>query len=184
MNRNRNSVADATGQAYTAEQLWLENVYQTYYKKVYNYLFYRLLDRDVTEELTSSIFIRIVEKHHLYQAEKAQISTWIFTIVKNELISHYRRHKPLQVWDETAAGLDSGQNIEDELIKADEKRQFIAALKTLPERERSMIAMKYYFDMTYEEIAGHSGLTAKNVSVILTRAKAKLRKLCLDDVQG
>lgn len=180
MNKDKKKAEDI-GQADSTGQLWLENVYQTYYKKVYNYLFYRLLDRDAAEEVTSSAFIRIVEKRHLYQEEKAQISTWIFTIAKNELINHYRKRKPLQAWDETAAGLESCQNIEEALIKEDEKRRFLAALRTLPERERSMIAMKYYFDMSYEEIAGQTALTAKNVSVILTRAKARLRSLCLDN---
>ncbi len=72
----------------------LEKLYQEHFSKIYNYFFYQLLHRENAEDLTSCTFLKAAEHISDYNPDKAQISTWLWTIAQNTLIDFYRTQKP------------------------------------------------------------------------------------------
>lgn len=57
-------------------------VYEHYYDYIYNYFYYHTFQREVTEDLTSITFMKVLEKGNLYDEEKAKVVTWLLTIAK------------------------------------------------------------------------------------------------------
>lgn len=159
-----------------------ENMYNIFYPKIYNYIFYRLLNKEVTEDLVSDVFLKVIAKSNTYNNSKSELSTWIFTIAKNVVIDYYRKNKPTSYINEE---IEKGNEkkfvvMQDEFTNTEDKLVLQKALKTLTERERTIIALKYYSGMDYKQIAEHIGkekITPNNISVILNRALKKLKTI-------
>ncbi|MEG1068742.1 MAG: sigma-70 family RNA polymerase sigma factor [Ruthenibacterium sp.] len=158
------------------ETATLTALYEQYYPKIYNYFFYTLLNHDVAYDLTSQTFLKVITKIDSYHADKAKLSTWLFAVAKNTLIDNYRKKK-LQVTslDNLAESGIELKQVEERTVDDDDA--FLSLIQTLSEKEREIIICRFYFDMTYAEIAQNCHLTPTNVSVIISRCIKKLRKV-------
>lgn len=163
----------------------IEEVYEQFFPKVYSYVFYKLLHKEETEDLVSRVFLKIVQNLHRYDARKASIGTWVFTIVDNALIDYYRRRRLNLSIDDEASGVAGALRVDFdaqlEQIAAPERRAVYRVLATLPERERTFIYYKYFERMTNREIARRMGMNESTVGAILSRTRAKLKKRFLDE---
>jgi len=65
-------------------------LYEEYMPKVFRYIHYRVGNRQLTEDLTSTVFEKALVNFKKYSREKASFSTWIFTVARNTVIDHYR----------------------------------------------------------------------------------------------
>ncbi len=165
----------------------LEKLYAEYFPKVYNYIFYRLLHRQETEDLVSKTFIKIVKNIDSYDPKKAQLSTWIITIAANTLRDYYRTRKTnISIDDENFSLHEPSVDFQEqyEQIASPKKRAIFAALSTLPEEERAMIYDKYFLGMRNREIAMRTGINESTVGSILSRARKKLKDALADDPSG
>lgn len=156
------------------DSLYIKEIYEETYSAVYNYLFYLTLSREQAEDLTSMTFLRMMEKLSLYKQEKGNIKTWLLALARNIWIDEMRKEskwkwKQLEAWEEVPEETNRLQYVENALVIA-------ALLGRLTPRERELIYLRYYSGMSYREIAQISGLTEKNVSVILSRSLQKMRK--------
>ncbi len=147
--------------------------------RIYKYFRYRGLDVDEANDLTSAVFERAVESLPGYDSARGAPNTWLFAIARNLLTSHWRSaalHKtlPLEAADQQPA-LDPPP--EEVVARRETRRELTAALSSLDERERDLIALKFSALITNREIASMTGLTESNVAVILFRAMRKLRAL-------
>ena len=67
-----------------------DELYQEYFGKVYNYIFGQMLNREVSEDLTEDVFVKVLTNLDCYDFARAKVSTWIFTIARNT-IADYRK---------------------------------------------------------------------------------------------
>ncbi|MDD2649428.1 MAG: sigma-70 family RNA polymerase sigma factor [Eubacteriales bacterium] len=168
-------------------ELDLEQIYNDYFKKVYNYIFYRLLHRQETEDLVSKTFVKIVRSIGSYDSKKAQLGTWIMTITANTLRDYYRTRKVTASIDDEnfelhEPSVDFSEQYEQ--IASPRRRALYAALSTLPEQERAMIYDKYFLGMRNREIALKSGMNESTVGSIMDRARKKLCAALVADKSG
>ncbi len=153
-------------------------VYDDYYKRIYNYMRYRLGKRELAEELTSQVFERSFRKLKSYNPEKASFAAWIFAIAHNTVTDFYRARRRKYwvsleaIWDKVSP--EPGP--EEVAVKKEEREKILKALSSLEEREREIIAMKFAGGLKNTTIAELMGLTDSNVGVILYRSMKKLQK--------
>ncbi len=127
---------------------------RTYQQKVYWHIRKMVIDHDDADDLTQEVFIKI-HKHIDTFREDSQLYTWIYRISTNECLSFLQRKKkrfflPIgDVTKELMGKLDSSSHISADEI--DLKLQ--KALLTLPDKQRLVFNMKYFDDMTYENIS-------------------------------
>ena len=147
-------------------------LYEQFLPKVYRYISYRISDVPTAEDLTSSVFEKALSKFKTYSQQKAQFSTWIFTIARNTLIDHYRARgsRPTVTLEDPAA-----LSVEDATVAADESRHLNACLAKLSPQEQEIISLKFGAEMTNRQIAATLALSESNVGVILYRSMRKLR---------
>jgi RNA polymerase sigma-70 factor (ECF subfamily) len=131
-----------------------ENIFDHLFDRVFSYVFSRTNNRQVAEDLTSEIFLKILEALPRYH-DRQSMAAWVFTIARNTLISHYRfslRHPILSI---EASGLGEfkpvlalGKNTKD----VDRYLDLERALNRLPGKERELLRLKYAAGLSFEEI--------------------------------
>ena len=159
-------------------------VYEQYFPVVYNYVYYRLLNRTATEDIVSQVFLKVVQHLHNFNPAKASMKTWLIRIADRTLIDHYRRQRPTISYDQEDTGLQNTLNVhfdeEYDRIVNPRRRMVLEVLQTLPERDRQFIYYKYFLGVTNREIALRLNMNENTVSAVLARARNKL-KLILED---
>lgn len=152
-------------------------LYNSYFPRVYNYVHYRINDFHDADDLTSQIFAKLFSKLKYYQPERAPFSAWIFSIARNTVTDYYRRLRlnPSTPLEETGELMDFRPS-PDEAVASDEMRQHLhRALASLSQREREVIALKFWSGFSNRDIAGLMGISESNTGVILYRAMRRLR---------
>lgn len=153
----------------------LRRVWREHVAAVFAFFSYSV-SRAHAEDLTSATFERVVRSWRTYDPRAAGERTWILAIARNLLIDHFRRqqHRDAVSLDEHPLLLDSltERDLLAERLTRDEVRSW---LQILPERERSVLGLRYGADLTAKEIAGLLELSEANVHQILSRTLRRLR---------
>ena len=125
-----------------------------YQQKIYWHVRKIVVDHDDADDLTQEIFIKI-NKYIDDFREDSQLYTWIYRIATNECLSFLKQKKRrflLPIHDvaaELTTKLDSGNYVSGDEIQLKLQR----ALIKLPDKQRIVFNMKYFDDMSYEDIA-------------------------------
>ena len=158
------------------DQLMFTEIYEAQFKRVYNYISYRINNHMDTEDLVSQVFSKVIEKYGSFDPCRASMSTWIISISRNTVTDYLReRQKNASVELDSVIHLSSGEITDDIMIKNEQNRALLEALNTLTARERNLIALKYGAELNNKEIAEVMELSESNVGVIMFRTMKKLR---------
>ena len=158
-----------------------ESVYSSEMPRVYNFFLYRAGERALAEDLTATTFERAWQRRFLYSLRRAAPAAWLFGIARNVWREHLRQRR------QTASEflddfIPSPQIIEQDGQEREEHRRLANLLRTLPEREIELIALKYGAGLSNREIARTTRLSESNVGTILCRTIHWLKqKLEADD---
>lgn len=153
-------------------------IFETYYKRVYNYIFYRVNCHYTSEDLSSKVFENIMIKISTYNEEKSPFEVWVFTIARNIINDHFRSVKKSKIIsiDGIMELVSRKKTPEDVIITAEENNELFKALKVLDERDRHIVDLKFGAGLKNKEIAEILSITESNVGVILYRSMKKLKK--------
>lgn len=143
-----------------------------YGKRCFGY-FYRLTgNRDLSEELLSELFVKLVEKIGTYRG--GSFDGWIFTMASNIFHDHLRfKQRQTRLLDEhsrriksQSAGVASG--------KDDDADKMQMALRELDSDVRELVMMRFYSQMSFREIAESR---REPIGTILSKVHRGLKKL-------
>lgn len=158
-----------------------EEVYNRYYLSVYLYLLKRVQNREDTEDLTSDVFLACYQNFERYDPERASLATWIFVIASNRLKNYYRDRKPAASLDDEDFREPAGEDDLEQAAVMEELRGAVReAIRNLPERQQTIVRMRYFSGLNSNEIAARTGLTSGNVRAVLSRTLTKLRNYLED----
>lgn len=153
-------------------------IFETYYKRVYNYVYYRINAYHAAEDLTSQVFEKAMVKIDTYSEEKAQFEVWLFAIARNVVNDYFRELKKCKLFSiDKIKDLISNIGTPENIIEIEEtNNELLEALKILDERERNIVALKFGANLKNVEIAEVLDITESNVGVILYRTMKKLKR--------
>ena len=144
-------------------------------------------------DLSQETFLRAYAHLGTFNPQLGRFSTWIYQIARNVVRTHLGkslRRPPTQELPEeqtlentlpdTSAESDPAGGI----LRAEAERELRAALAELPERTRTVLALRYFDNMEYHTIASTLGLSLGNVKTLIHRGKIALaRKMQERDVR-
>ena len=164
------------------QQSSLEEIYNTYYKKIYSFVMRKISDIDITEDLVSDIFLKVAANLDRFDPNKACISTWLYTIANNTVLDYYRTRKVYEpIPDENGSeglmpeALVDTKDIESEIIANEELEELAKALEHISVRSRDVIVLHYYADMTLKDVAQQMGMSYANIKIVHKKALQELR---------
>ena len=154
------------------------SIYEIYYERVFKYIFYRVDEQYMAEELCSEVFERIITKYNSFSGNELTRDSWVFTIARNTITDYYRKKKKVFHFSlDYAINMISSKPSPDEFVLTEENNSYlIKSLKRLNEKERSIVSFKYGAGLKNVEIAKLMGLSESNVNIILYRSLKKLKK--------
>jgi len=154
-------------------ELDLEQIYLEYSGKVMGYIRARVHGYADAEDLCADVFEKVQRKLSEYDASKASVSTWIFTITRNTVIDYFRRYKAFSEPDEN---LSDDSEVDEGLMNAEMLDELADALDALPDELRTLIVLRYYDGKPLTEVAEVMGLSYGAVKLRHQSALTKLRK--------
>ena len=98
------------------------------------------------------------------------------TIARNVAADHHRARRLHVPLNEAVAVASGAATPEDDAVHASDAERLSALIRTLPDRERDLIALKFGAGLTNRAIATALGLTESNVGTILHRTVQTLRE--------
>jgi len=166
----------------------LRKAYEAHSKGLFN-LAYRLVsDRQWAEDILQETYVRAFTRAETFQ-EGGKVSTWLYRICMNLCYDHLRARRYRQMasldapiahagdegpstWSATLeSGVPEAARVAENRDAATTVRRFV---DELPEREKAVVVLHQYHEMTFEEIGEVLGLTSRTAQNCLRRAKEKL----------
>jgi RNA polymerase sigma-70 factor (ECF subfamily) len=159
-----------------------DSLVQRYRDDLIGYLYRMVENRSVAEDLAQETFLRAYRSRAGYRPT-AKFTTWLYSIAIRLALNWLRdnrgrRLEPIEgeYKDGRPRELADRAPLADQaLIAAHRVRSVRRALAELPERQRTVVLMHKYQDMTYEEIATALGCSSQAVKSMLFRAHTNLR---------
>lgn len=151
--------------------------YTQYYPIVVRYLIKRCTNRFDAEDLANTVFTYCFQHWDSYDATKASIQSWLFMIVRSRW-KNYCRDKKISVDIQKIENtLFSDPDPLEQAIRLDSLRQTVAAaLNAISLQQRDAIIMRFFQNLSNDEIAERMQITEGNVRVLIHRGLKSLRQ--------
>lgn len=151
------------------------SIYEKYFSSIYRFIYYKTYNTEITEDITSQTFLKALENYNKYDSTKGSFSSWLYRIARNLVIDHYRKKNKTvninDVWE-----LAGNENVEIDVQNKEQHERIKEILKSLPLKQRDIVIMKIWQDMTYKEIAEVLGSTEAGCKMMFSRTMAKIRE--------
>jgi len=151
-------------------------LYDQYQPAIYRYIFYRVDDTATAEDLTSEVFVRLVERIDRFTYRGRPLLAWLYTIARNLVMDHHRRagrSVPLSPDTPQVADMpDPEETAEDSLAQ----QRLAAALSCITADQREVIILKFIEGLNNETVARTMGKSVGAVKALQHRALAALRR--------
>ena len=163
-------------------------LYRMHYEMVFRYCSRRLFNRHAAEDVTSTVFFRVMKKIHLFKGNSKDFRNWVYRIATNAINDHLRMArkqadmvKLVSQEDVIDQVSDSGSDMQHEELNLLVKR----ALLELKPKYQTVITLRFFEKMKLTEIAEVLGKNPATIRSQLSRALDKLRRQCkLSDVEN
>jgi RNA polymerase sigma-70 factor, ECF subfamily len=179
------------------EQVWLEQARQgdrvafgrlveAYQGPVYNLAYRMLGNSGEAEEAAQEAFIRAFTRLHTYDPSR-KFSTWILSITSNYCIDLIRKRRATLLSLEEplpphpALMSDRSENPEAQAVNNEREALVQSLLATLPEDYREAVVLRYWYDLSYEEIAAMTDTTVSAIKSRLFRARRQMAEATSED---
>jgi RNA polymerase sigma-70 factor (ECF subfamily) len=142
----------------------------------------RLLGSDPeAQDARSEVFLRAREAIASYDPRRA-FRSWLLAIASHHCIDRLRRRalegrlfEPADLAEDTLP--EGGPTPLGSALLRERRDQLLAALDALAPRQRAPLVLRYFAELSYDEIAALLGVSTREVGVLLFRAKLRLREV-------
>lgn len=153
--------------------------------RVYNFIYSKVYDRDLSEDIFQDTFIKVIKtlRKGNYN-EEGKFLPWLMRIAHNLVIDHFRKSNRMpkfeskdKEFDIFSMLKDSGKNAESQLIVdqiSDDVRRLV---NELPDDQKEVVLMRLYKDMSFKEIADNTNVSINTALGRMRYAIINLRRL-------
>lgn len=169
--------------AKNGDQVAFTSLLDHYWNEVYGFMLKRTENETDAEDITIETFAKAFDKIATYNPE-FQFNTWLIAIAKNVHIDMLRKKKStlfIDITDEEDNQAynvaDSSPSAEDQLITQQNLSQLLRFIKELKPHYQEVIQLRYFQELSYQEISEQLEEPLSNVKIKLLRAKKLLAEI-------
>jgi len=155
----------------------LSEIYDRYCARIHNYIYRRVGNVHLAEDLTAEVFVRMLQATRSDKFARASLSAWLYRIAHNLVVDHFRSQSQWEVqpWDERlrAAVDDPTVTIEAKLAQ----QGLRAALSLLTQEQQQVIVLRFGEGLSAPQIAEILDTSEGAVRALQHRALASLRRV-------
>ena len=153
-------------------------------KRIYNFIYSKVLDRDVSEDIFQDTFIKVIKtlKSNKYN-EEGKFLPWVMRISHNLIIDHFRKGNRMPKFEDKgefsifSVISDEDLNAESKIIRSQVETDLRNLIQELPEDQREVLIMRIYKDMSFKEISEKTGVSINTSLGRMRYALINLRKV-------
>jgi RNA polymerase sigma-70 factor, ECF subfamily len=161
-------------------------LYRMYAPAMFRFCRRALPTREDAEDATTDIFMKVRQKLGTYDSSRP-FQAWLYKVASNhcwDILRRRRIRQDLETGDVESMPLEHPDPGQLEKMQFDhDSKQVRTALAKMPDRARMVLVLRYYSDMSYDEIADTLGVRRAFVGVLLLRARHQLRDV-LGEIGG
>jgi RNA polymerase sigma-70 factor (ECF subfamily) len=151
-------------------------IYDRHQAAIYRYIFYRVSNAATAEDLTSEVFVRLVEKIDQFTYRGRPLLVWLYTLARNLVTDHHRstgKAALLPLDERLVADTTAPQKAAEQAL---DQRRLAAAINRLTEDQRQVIILKFIEGWDNAEVARILDKSVGSVKSLQHRALAALRR--------
>ena len=149
-----------------------ELIYNDLLPKVFGFCMSRVGRRELAEDLTQEVFLKLVGKISLFDEKKGIFPVWFWNIARNTLTDYYREKKESSFSDFEEGELD-GIAVQSETNL--EYKYLMRFIESLPKDEKDLFELRYISDLSYSEISKILGRPEGSLRVMAARLRQKIK---------
>jgi RNA polymerase sigma factor (sigma-70 family) len=163
-------------------------LYDLYYAKIFNYILRRTNDFELSQDITTDVFMKALDRIAGFTWRGVPFSAWLYRIASNEIANHFRDKRAKNISldfliEEQDFEPADEADIEADLIAAQDKIQrhqlFLIVqkqLRMLPLKYQEVLSLRYFEKKSIAEISQIMGKKPGTVKSLLSRGVAKLQR--------
>jgi RNA polymerase sigma-70 factor (ECF subfamily) len=164
-----------------------------YKKGITNFIGASVRSRADVADLSQETFMRAYAHLGTFNPSLGRFSTWVYHVARNVVRTHLAKSQRRPQAQDLGADRTVEETLPDTsrdadpasgVLRAEAESDVRAALATLPERTRTVLALRYYDNMEYATIAETMGLSLGNVKTLIHRGKLALAQKLIDRERG
>ena len=150
-------------------------LYDFYVARIYGFIYRRVQDRQVAEDLTSMTFQRALENVRREDFRNDSFGGWLYRVASNAVVDHTRRDRRFISLADVNEAEEPGDLALDALAAALDRDLLRRALQGLAAGHRELLVMRFYDDLDTTELCAAFGCSRDALAVRLHRALRALR---------
>jgi RNA polymerase sigma-70 factor (ECF subfamily) len=152
-------------------------LYDYYFPKIYNYIYNKVNNSQLAEDLVSETFYKALANIKKFQWQDRSFACWLYTIARNQVIDQFRKRDPI-LFDNnnTALTAQTEKGPEEKVIRDVTREELFKAIRTLSPDQQDALLLRYQEDLKIKEIAVILGKNEGAVKALLFRGLRSLRK--------
>ena len=159
-----------------------EELYKEYKSTMYNFAMAILKDRYLAEDAVHNAFFKVIKNLDKINKVKCnETRNFLVILVRNSSIDIYNQNKKIVPIDE----LDETDTIDlpDLIEKHLERERVFEIISNMDEKYSDILMLKFFYNCSNEEVSQQLNINPEHVSIRLFRAKAKLKKLIMEEYE-
>ncbi len=149
-------------------------LYENYYDRIFRFCMHRLFYREIAEDVTANVFLAVAKNINSFKGTtEKDFTSWLYVIAANNANQHIRKTKRQNSILERNAHLIAAGNDEKTDNNWPEIHKAIIRLKPL---HQTIITLRYFENLTHDQIANIVGKSSAAVRTALHRGLKELRK--------
>jgi RNA polymerase sigma-70 factor (ECF subfamily) len=151
-------------------------VYDQYFSEVYRYVLYRVGDQTLAEDISSDVFVRLLEAAQSGQPPQTSLRGWLIGTASHIVMDHFRRkyRRPEEEISETMP--DLGESVVSEADQREQNRIVNSAYAQLTPEQQNVLALRFGQGYSLDETAAFMNKNVNAVKALQFRALAALQR--------
>ncbi|MBN2080965.1 sigma-70 family RNA polymerase sigma factor [bacterium] len=174
------------GRLAEGDQSAFNEIFDRYHRQIYNFIAKQVNDRESCEDLTQEVFMRVYKSASNFDTSK-KFTSWLYKIALNEVKRHWKRTGARQTYSlntplsneageaERADFIEDAREVPEDSTESELfSRNLRQLIDQLPDKQRTVVLLKVYQELTFEEIAE---ICECPLSTVLSRMRYAVDKL-------
>lgn len=152
----------------------MAELYHRHAPAIFRYVFFRMNDQSIAEDLTGDVFLEMVQTLHRYAERGTPFAAWLFRIAHDRVVDYHRRQarRPTEVLSESLA--DDAPSPETQVAHRAETHGLLTAMKFLTDEQRLVLQLRFVEGHSVETTARIMRKTPGAVKALQHRALGRL----------
>lgn len=149
-------------------------IFDHFSPQIHRFFMARILRREVAEDLTQDVFLKIIGKIDIFDEARGSFMAWVWQIARNTLIDYFREKKTISLDALTEEGKDIAGDVDRTALRVTMREVFEAA-GALGDEEQEVFALRHISGLSYKELGAALGKSEGAMRVIVHRINKKIR---------